>query len=403
MEHRQAWLAGLTVALVGFASSFAVVLAGLRAVGATPAQAASGLVVLCVTQALGMLYLAHRCRMPVTLAWSTPGAALLASSGQVAGGWPVAVGAFLVVGVLVLVTAAWPLLGDLVAAIPRPIAQAMLAGVLFSLCLAPVHALADDPAWIGPLVVTWLVLLRLSPAWSAPAVFALALVLVGTDVDWRTVSATDLVPRLDLVAPELSTAGLLGLALPLYLVTMASQNVPGAAVIGSFGYAVPWRRALGVTGLGTVAGAAAGGHGINLAAITAALAASPDAHRDPAQRWRATAAAGWAYLVLAALTATLVLLISAARPGILEAVAGLALLGTLGSALAGATEDAQARIPAALTFLVAASGTTLLGVGAAFWALVGGVVAWGVLGGRQSREPEGVSTVPLTSAGTGAA
>lgn len=386
MEHRHAWLAGVTAALVGFASSFAVVLAGLRAVGATPAQAASGLVVLCVTQALGMLYLAHRCRMPVTLAWSTPGAALLATSGGVAGGWSVAVGAFVVVGLLVLATALWPLLGNAVGAIPRPIAQAMLAGVLFSLCLAPVRALADAPAWVVPLVVTWLVLLRLAPAWSAPGVFALALVLVGTRVDWARVSAADLLPRLELVAPELTTTGILGLALPLYLVTMASQNVPGAAVLGSFGYAVPWRRTLGVTGLGTVAGALAGGHGINLAAITAALAASPDAHHDPAQRWRATAAAGWAYLVLAGLTATLTLLISAARPGILEAVAGLALLATFGSAMAAATDDQHARVPAATTFLIAASGTTIAGVGAAFWALAGGLVVWAALVRRTSRD-----------------
>lgn len=384
MERKGPWLAGLTAALVGFASSFAVVLAGLRALGATPAQAASGLVALCLTQALGMLYLAHRHRMPITLAWSTPGAALLATTGAVAGGWPAAVGAFLLVGLLVLLTATWPFLGTLVAAIPRPIAQAMLAGVLFSLCLAPVRALVEDPLWTAPLVVTWLVLLCLAPAWSAPAVLALAIALAATSVEWAGVTLADLAPRLELVAPELTTGAVLGVALPLYLVTMAAQNVPGAAVIGAFGYAVPWRPSLVVTGLGTVAGATAGGHAINLAAITAALAAAPDAHPDPAQRWRATVAAGWTYLVLAAVAGTLALVISAARPGIVEAVAGLALLGTLGSALAAATEDRQARLPAAVTFVVAASGTTLFGIGAAFWALVAGLAAWAVVA-RQDR------------------
>lgn len=390
MERESLRLAGLTTALVGFASSFAVVLAGLNGVGATPAQAASGLVALCVTQALGMLYLAHRYRMPITLAWSTPGAALLATTGTVAGGWPAAVGAFLLVGLLVLLTATWPFLGTLVAAIPRPIAQAMLAGVLFSLCLAPAHALVEDPLWTTPLVVTWLVLLRLAPAWSAPAVLALAIALAATSVKWAGVRLPDLAPQLDLVAPELTTGAVLGVALPLYLVTMAAQNVPGAAVIGSFGYPVPWRPSLVVTGLGTVAGAAAGGHAINLAAITAALAAAPEAHRDPAQRWRATVAAGWTYLVLALVAGALALVISAARPGIVEAVAGLALLGTLGSALAAATEDLQGRVPAAVTFVVAASGTTLFGIGAAFWALVAGLAAWAVAarqdrGGRTGR------------------
>jgi hypothetical protein len=166
VSRRQPVLAGILTALVGFTSSFAVVLAGLRAVGASPAQAASGLLAVCATQALGMLWLARRHRIPLTLAWSTPGAALLASTGVVRGGWPAAVGAFLVVGALVIATGLWSRLGGLIAAIPTPIAQAMLAGVVLELCLAPARGLAAHPWEVGPIVATWLVLLRAARKWA---------------------------------------------------------------------------------------------------------------------------------------------------------------------------------------------------------------------------------------------
>src|SRR5690606_35781853 len=252
-------LAGLVTALVGFTSSFAVVLAGLRAVGATPDQAASGLLALCVTQGAGILWLTWRHRTPLTLAWSTPGAALLVSTGAVTGGWPAAVGAFCVVGALVLLTALWPRLGDLVAAIPTPIAQAMLAGVLLTLCLAPVRSLVATPLLVAPAVLTWLVLLRVAPRWAAPAALAVTLAVVGYEaVDGGTLAWSDAVPRLDLTTPSLSWQAVVGLAVPLCVVTMASQNVPGVAVMASFGYRVPWRESMTVTGLATLAGATAG-------------------------------------------------------------------------------------------------------------------------------------------------
>ena len=366
--------AGIMTALVGFTSSFAVVLAGLRAVGATPAEAASGLVAVCLAQGLGMLWLTRRYRLPLTLAWSTPGAALLASTGAVSGGWPAAVGAFLVTGGLILLTGFWPRLGALIAAIPAPIAQAMLAGVLLALCVEPVHGLVEEPWLVGPVVLTWLVLVRLAPRWAVPAAFAVALVGISLDLGRHGGLDGPLLPHLDLTAPTLTWSAVLSLAIPLYVVTMASQNVPGVAVMSSFGYAVPWRATMTVTGLGTVAGAVAGGHAVNLAAITAALAAGPDADPDPDRRWRAARAAGWSYLVLAALATALAGVAVAAPAGVVGAVAGLALLGTLGSALAGATAAGEGREAAVVTFVVAASGVSLAGIGAAFWALVAGLV-----------------------------
>ncbi|MBF6179872.1 benzoate/H(+) symporter BenE family transporter [Nocardia otitidiscaviarum] len=371
--------AGIVTALVGFTSSFAVVLAGLTAVGASSAQAASGLMAVCITQGLGILLLSRRYRMPITLAWSTPGAALLASTGAVAGGWPAAVGAFVITGALIVVTGYWQRLGALIAAIPVEIAQAMLAGVLLPLCLAPMHALTVSPAVVAPVIVVWLLLQRYAARWAVLAAFAVAAVGAGIEiaVRGRGLELSAMVPRFEPTVPHWSWQAMIGLAVPLYIVTMAAQNIPGTAVMSSFGYRVPWRPAMAVTGLGTMLGAPAGGHAINLAAISAALAAAPSAHPDPKRRWVAAASAGATYLLLALVSAALVALVAAAPEGVLETVAALALIATLAAALTAALAPAEHRSAAALTFLVAASGISLLGIGAAFWALVAGlVVRW---------------------------
>lgn len=376
-ETRTPVVAGLVTAAVGFTSSFAVVLAGLAAVGASPAQAASGLLALCIAQGLSAIVLARRYRIPVTIAWSTPGAALLASTGAVAGGWAAAVGAFLVVGLLIIATAAFRPLADLVRAIPGSIAQAMLAGVLVPLCLVPVTASAADPWLVGPVVLVWLALAMLAPRWAAPAalVTAVALAVVFAEEPLEG----SLLPSVSWTTPAFSTEALIGIAVPLYLVTMAAQNVPGAAVLTSFGYRPPWRASLVVTGLGTVAGAPAGGHAINLAAISAALSASPEAGRDPSRRWIAAVTMGVAYLVIAPFAALLTAVVIAAPADLVAAAAGLALLTTLaGSLRAALTADDRVE-PAIITFLVAASGLSVAGVGSAFWALVAGILVHGAL------------------------
>jgi benzoate membrane transport protein len=400
--HRyQPVLAGILTALVGFTSSFAVVLAGLRAVGASPAEAASGLLAVCATQAIGMLWLAGRHRIPLTLAWSTPGAALLASTGIVRGGWPAAVGAFGVVGALVIATGLWPRLGGLIAAIPAPIAQAMLAGVVLELCVTPVRGLAAHPWEVGPVVATWLVLLRLARKWAVPGAFAVTLAVIGIDIAGHGGLAGVLAPHLAWTAPALTWASVLGLALPLYVVTMAGQNVPGVAIMSSYGYRVPWRETMAVTGIGTAAGALAGGHAINLAAITASLAASPDADPDPRRRWIASWTAGWAYLVLALLSTALTTFVSAAPLDVVGAVAGLALLGALSSSLAGALSAVRGREAAAVTFVVAASGLTFLGIGAAFWALAAGLLVHAVLPAADRTTPGDGAPAPASGARPG--
>ena len=374
-------LAGLITALVGYTSSFAVVLAGLRAVGATSTQAASGLLALSLTMGAGAILLAWRTKLPVTLAWSTPGAALLVGTGAVAGGWPAAVGAFLITGVLIGLTAVWPALGRLIGKIPTPLAQAMLAGVLLSLCLVPVRTAIDVPLLMLPVLAVWLILLRLAPRWAVPAAFGVVVVIIVIGlVGRRTPPAhsglTALVPHPVWTTPTLTGAALIGIALPLYVVTMASQNVPGVAVLGSYGYRVPWRPTMAVTGIGSLLGAPFGGHAINLAAVTAALAASPEADPDPDRRWIAARTAGLAYLVLGLLSPGLVALVALAPSGLVEAAAGLALIPTLAASLSSALARPEDRVPALATFLVAGAGISVLGVGPAFWALVVGVVCW---------------------------
>ncbi|MFI9406728.1 benzoate/H(+) symporter BenE family transporter [Nocardia sp. NPDC052316] len=376
--------AGVVTALVGFTSSFAVVLSGLHAVGANAAQAASGLLAVCVSLGVGMMLLSYRYRIPITVAWSTPGAALLVSTGAVVGGWPAAVGAFVIAGVLIVITGLWQRLGKLVAAIPVEIAQAMLAGVLLPLCLAPVQAVRTSPAVVVPVILVWLVLQRVAKRWAVIAAFGAAAIGSGISiaVQHRQLDFAAMVPTVELTLPHWNWQAMIGVAIPLYIVTMASQNIPGTAVMKSFDYQVPWRAAMTVTGIGTIVGAPAGGHAINLAAISAALSAAPSAHPDPKKRWIAAFTAGALYMVLALGSAALVTFIATAPKGVLETVAGLALLATLAAALTGALAAEKHREAGIVTFLIAASGVGFLGVGAAFWALVAGLLVRKVLSHR---------------------
>ncbi len=383
-------MAGVVTALVGFTSSFAVVLTGLDAVGASPAQAASGLLILSLTMGLGCVVLAWRYRMPITVAWSTPGAALLAATGAVEGGWPAATGAFLVVAALTLLAGLWPGFGRLIVRIPASIAQAMLAGVLLPLCLAPITGIADNPWGVIPVLLTWLLFARLAPRWAVPLAFVAAAIVVGVGIALgeEAVDASLLVPHVEFVAPTFTVGALVGIALPLFVVTMASQNVPGVAIMRSFGYEVPWRPAMFVTGIGTALGAPAGGHGINLAAISAALAAGPEADPDPKRRWIAGVSTGVSYVALGACAAAFSALVLLAPAAVIPTVAGIALFAAFGSAVQQAVADPGERMAAVVTFLIAASGLSLGGISAAFWALLAGLLVRALLT-RTRSQPSG--------------
>jgi benzoate membrane transport protein len=376
-DNLHALTAGVVTSLVGFTGAFAVVLAGLRAVGATPAQAASGLLAVTVLMGACSLLLSVWTRIPVIVAWSTPGAALLVTTGASHGGWPAAVGAFVVCGALLALVGLWSRLGRWIALIPAQVAAAMLAGVLFHLCLTPVTDLGRAPLLIGPVVVVWLAAYRFARRWAAPLAMVVAFGLSYTSSRVRGIGVDAFAPHLVWTTPVLSVAALVSVALPLFAVTMASQNIPGVAVLASFGYRAPVRPVLLVTGGLTAAGAGFGVHALNFGAISAALSAGPEAGPDPARRWRAAAVSGAFNLLLGLVSAGLVAVVLASPHGVVLAAAGLALVPTFALSLRsafGADVRGSTRVEAAAaTFLVAASGLTVLGVGAAFWGLVAGI------------------------------
>ncbi|WP_338609458.1 benzoate/H(+) symporter BenE family transporter [Pelagibacterium nitratireducens] len=363
---------GLLASLVGFASSFAIILQGFGAVGATQAQAASGLFALCLGMALVGIIMSAMTKMPISIAWSTPGAALLIATGAVQGGFPAAVGAFIVAAALVVAAGFWRPFGRAVAAIPMPLASAMLAGILFNLCLAPVRAVAELPALALPIILVWAITLRFARIWAVPAAVGVSAVMIAISTELPADLFANAWPAPVLVVPTLNLDALVGIALPLFVVTMASQNIPGLAVLRTNGYHPDVKPIFVSTGIVSAIGGLLGGQLINLAAITAALCAGPEAHPDKAKRYIAAITAGFAYIVFALGAGIAAAFISAAPPILIEAVAGLALIGALANALVGSVADDDLRLPAILTFVTAASGLTLFGIGAAFWGLIAG-------------------------------
>lgn len=364
--------AGLLTAIVGFASSFAVVLAGLQAVGATPEQAASGLIALSAGQGLLMLVLAWRSRLPLSFAWSTPGAALLVSTGLPEGGFPEAVGAFLVAAGLITVAGLWRRFGRAVEAIPASLASAMLAGVLLNLCLAPIRAIEAFPWQAAAIILAWAVTLRFARLYAVLAAVLAAAVIIplSTPLPAGVFDAAWPVPVF--VLPVFSLDSAIGIALPLFLVTMASQNIPGLAVLNANGYRPAASPLFVATGGTSIVTALFGGHMLNLAAITAALCAGPDAHPDPKKRYIASLTAGGSYMVIALVAGIAAAFATASPPLLIQTVAGLALLASLAAAASAALSRPDQQVPAIVTFVTTASGLSLFGIGAAFWGLLAG-------------------------------
>jgi benzoate membrane transport protein len=370
---------GLLAAVVGFASSFAVVLAGLTAAGATTAEAASGLFAICLGQGILGIVFSAATRMPITIAWSTPGAALLIATGLPEGGFPVAVGAFLVAAVLIIAAGVWRPFGRAVAAIPLSVAGAMLAGVLLELCLAPVHAVSAAPALALPIVGAWALALRFARPFAVPIAVLVTGIAVAATSHLPPASLDTLMPHPVFVMPQFTLAAAVGLGVPLFIVTMASQNVPGLAVLAVNGYRPHVGPIFVWTGIGSIGTALIGGHSLNLAAITAALCAGPEAGANPARRWIASFTCGIAYVVIAFGATFATAFVAASPPLLIEAVAGLALLGALAGALTSALAKEDERVPAVVTFVVAASGISYFGIGAAFWGLIAGVALLALL------------------------
>ncbi len=391
----QASAAGVLSAVVGFSSSFAVVIAGLSAVGAGQAEAASGLMALSIAMGACAIFLSLRSRMPISVAWSTPGAALLATSGTLDGGFADAVGAFVITAGLIILSGLWKPLGRWVAAIPTPIANAMLAGVLLDLCLAPVRAIAELPGSGLAIAVTWAVVAKINKLYAVPAAVLVAIGLIAATAESSAIGIGSLWPAPILVAPTFSLPAAIGVALPLFVVTMASQNIPGIAVLRANGYEPAPGPLFSWTGLFGLAAAPFGGHAVNLAAITAALCAGKDADPDPRRRYWAAVVAGAVYILFGLCAGAATAFISASPPILIEAVAGLALLGAFGASLMGAVSETRQREAAVITFLVTASGATFFGISGAFWGLVaGGAILALNAAGLSRRSPDAATSAP---------
>lgn len=370
---------GTLAALVGYSASFAIVLAGLTAMGATAAEAATGLFFATLGMGICSVWLPAVTRIPAAVAWSTPGAAFLASTAALPGGFAEAVGAIIGCAVLIVLTGVIPQLGRIVAGIPKPIANALLAGVLLKLCLAPALALGAIPLMVLPVLIAWLVGLawnKLAAMPLAVAAFLVVLYFVINGSPPAEPEAAALFPEFAPVMPLFTFQAFVSVALPLYLVTMAGQNIPGFAVLELNGYSVERQSLLTKTGAVSLVFAPFGSIPLNMSAITAAMMCGEDAGRDPAFRYWAAIVSGIVYIILAFAAGIVVSLASLAPIALITAVAGLALIPALiGSVSAAFSVPDQLEAPA-FTFLIAASGMTLLGVSGAFWGIVAGAIIW---------------------------
>ncbi|WP_342360712.1 benzoate/H(+) symporter BenE family transporter [Terrarubrum flagellatum] len=365
----------IVCAFVGFSASVAVVLAAAQAVGATEAQTVSWIAALAVAKGLAALVLSWRYKQPVICAWSTPGAALIAATTGLT--LNVAVGAFLLASVLMILTALVRPLGALVARIPMPVASAMLAGVIFHFVVAVFDEMRVSPLIVTVILLVFLVVRLINPLGAVLAALAAGMALaLGTGMAaWP---ALTFAPSLTYVPPTFDLSAMIGVGVPLYLVTMAAQNLPGFAVMRAAGYEPPVQPALFVTGLTSLLAAPFGAHMVNMAAISAAICTGSDTHPDPKERWKAGVWYGFVWFGIALATAPIITLILAMPKALVIAAAGLGLVGSLAGALATAMGQEKERFAAVIAFGVAASGLSLFGVGSAFWSLVAGLAVLGL-------------------------
>jgi benzoate membrane transport protein len=369
-----ALVAGFVTVLVGFTSSAVIVFQAARAAGATEEGIGSWMLALGVGMGLTCIGLSLRHRVPVVTAWSTPGAAMLITG---VAGVPLAesTGAFLVCGALMAIAGFSGLFERFMSRLPLSLASGMLAGVLLRFGLDAFAAMRTQLGLVLAMLAAYLAGRRLAPRWAVVAALAAGVAVAAARGLLHLEGVSLALARPVLVVPALSVQALVGVALPLFVVTMASQNVPGVAVMRASGYQTSPSPLVGWTGAATVALAPFGGYALNLAAITAAICMGREAHEDPARRYVAAVAAGAFYLVVGVFGATVASVFAAFPRELVLAVAGLALLGSIGGGLATALSDEREREPALVTFLVTASGLTLSGVGSAFWGIVAGVAA----------------------------
>lgn len=371
-------LSGFVAVLVGYASSAAIIWQAAVAAGASTAQIAGWMSALGLAMGISTLILTLWYRAPVLTAWSTPGAALLVTGLQGLT-LPEAIGVFIIANALIVLCGVTGLFARLMQVIPHSLATAMLAGILLRFGLQAFASLNDQFLLCGGMLLAWLILKRIAPRYAviAALIAGAVIALFEGDIATSSLAMTPVLPTF--IAPQFSLAHSLGIAVPLFLVTMASQNAPGVATMKAAGYDVPVSPLIIVTGLLALLLSPFGVYSICIAAITAAICQSPEAHPDAAKRWLAAAAAGVFYLLAGVFGSSITGMLAALPASGIQMLAGLALLGTISGSLYQALSHENERDAAVVTFLVTASGLTLYGIGSAFWGLIAGGICYTVL------------------------
>ena len=381
-----AFVAGFVAVLVGFTSSVAIVFQAAQSFGATPAQITSWIWALGLGMGLCSLVPSLLLRKPVMVAWSTPGAAVLATAGA-AGSFSMgeAVGAFMVCSALVILVGATRALERVADRIPMEIASALLAGVLARFGIQAFAAAQTALPLVLLMVGTYLVARRMAARYAVVVTLVVGIlwVLITWQMAWSMEPVRLAMPVF--VVPQWSVSAIVSLAIPLFVVTMASQNLPGMAVIRASGYELPVSRLITMTGWASLVLAPFGAFALNFSAITAAICMGPEAHEDRSKRYTAAASCGAIYIVIGLFGALVTGLLTSFPKELVVAIAGIALLSTIGNGLASALRDERHREPALITFLVTLSGITLMDIGSAFWGVVAGSLALFVQQYKQSR------------------
>ena len=375
--------AGFITVLVGYTSSAAIVFQAARAGGATPAELTSWLMMLGLAMGGTCIGLSLRYRMPIVTAWSTPGAALLANS-LLGYSMHQAVGAFIFSAALITLAGATGWFERAMRHIPLSIAAAMLAGVLLRFGMGVFTALQARVELVLPMFLVYLLMRRMLPRYAIVAVLLVGLAIAAATNTLHLGGISTAIGSPVWIAPAFDLKALVSVGMPLFVVTMASQNMPGVAVLRSSGYEPPVSALVGWTGLVNLLLAPFGCFSVNLAAISAAICTGKEAHEDPKQRYLASVAAGGFYLLLGLAGGSVGAVLFALPHELVLAVAGIALFGAIASGFALAMREEAQREPALIAFLVTASGVTLAGIGSAFWGLVAGTLAWGVARWRAS-------------------
>lgn len=390
-SRASACLAGLTTVLVGFATSVSLVLAAARHLGASPAQISTWVLALCLGMGLTGIWLSLRERQPITLAWSTAGAALIITTAE-AGSLAEATGAFVLCATLTWLSGCTGLFERLAGRIPPAIAAGLLAGSLLPFGLELVTQVSALPLLAAPVCLSYLLIRRAAPLLAAPGALLVALTLGLTGNGLHPALPEVAWPDLAPVKPDFSWQGLLGLGIPLFAITLMAQNLPGALTLQAAGYRPATSRLLSRIGLSNLLLAPFGGYALNLSTLTAAICTDVQAHPDPQRRYTAAVWAGLFYLLAGLGAPWLCSLLLAMPAGLLSVMAGLALLGSLGNALALALREETQREVGLITALVCTSGLTLAGLGPAFWALLAGLLSHTLLTARRAPQPSALET-----------